>query len=277
MRFNAKIINVDLFMKWVQTVEKISKTCVILLTEKKVQFILTSEITDGIQVWSGLNSTTLFDKNFIIESRANNEISFEINLDNLYKALKSGESAQEVTAMLIKKKDSNAYLRIAIQQSATVHTIHQEVPITTMTAQALANFIEPSLPDPEVHIMMPPLKSIRTVIDRMKNISDYLTIEANMAGCLTLKIDTDMVSIATFYKGLEHPQIEGRSPPRSCEEIRATAKIDIKKFSKFLYSYHVGPKNVICCIVQDKAVVLHVLLEDLYVTYYFPILLHGHQ
>lgn len=54
---------------------------------------------------------------------------------------------------------------------------------------------------------MPPLKLLRNVIDRMKNIHDYFIITANMAGELTLKVETDMVSVATFYTNLDHPQI----------------------------------------------------------------------
>lgn len=128
--------------------------------------------------------------------------------------------------------------------------------------------------------MMPPLKLLRNVIDRMKNIHDFFIITANMAGELTLKVETDMVSIATFYTNLEHPQIgscpsqlgfdvpwlielrsEGRSPPRRDSEKTAEVKVDIKKFNRFLYSYQVSPTNVILCIIENTAIVLHVLLE----------------
>ena len=150
--------------------------------------------------------------------------------------------------------------------------IIQDIPIVLLSAQQLSQYIEPHLPDPEVHIMMPPLKILRNVIDKMKNVSDSLTMEANMAGELTFRVETEMVSIATFYKNLDHPQIEGRSPPRPNPEQKASVRVDIKKFHKFLFSYLVGPTNVICCMVENHAVVLHVLLEDLYLTYYIPVL-----
>jgi hypothetical protein len=38
-------------------------------------------------------------------------------------------------------------------------------------------------------------------------------------------------------------------------------KVDIKKFNRFLYSYQVSPTNVILCIIENTALVLHVLLE----------------
>jgi len=121
--------------------------------------------------------------------------------------------------------------------------------------------------------MMPPLKLVRNVVDRLKNISDYLVISANMAGLLKLSVELEMVTIATFYKNLEHPQIEGKSPPRPNPEQTAEVKVDIKKFSRFLYSSQVSPNNVICCLVENRALVLHVLVDDLYMTYYIPVML----
>lgn len=59
-------------------------------------------------------------------------------------------------------------------------TIIQDIPIVILTQQQLAQYTEPHLSDPEVFVMMPPLKLLRHVIDKMKNISDVLCIEANM-------------------------------------------------------------------------------------------------
>lgn len=49
--------------------------------------------------------------------------------------------------------------------------------------------------------MMPPLKSLKNVIERMKNIDNYLILQANMAGELTLKVKNGQV-IAIFLSYL---------------------------------------------------------------------------
>jgi len=235
---------------------------------------MTSDITDGVQVWSGINVSALFEE-YRIESKNENEIAFEINLDNLLRALKSGQLAAHIILKLT-KVENVPFLRMSIDiQSKQLMTVQQDIPIKLLSASQLAQFSEPRLPDPEVYIMMPALRLMRNVIDRMKNIHDYLVLMANMGGELTLKVETDMVSIATFYTGLSHPQIEGRSPPQHEPEKHAEVKVDIKKFAKFLYSYQVSPTNVILCIVEGAALVLHVLLEDLYLTYYIPVILSG--
>mmetsp|Transcript_24142 Transcript_24142/g.33855 ORF Transcript_24142/g.33855 Transcript_24142/m.33855 type:complete len:277 (-) Transcript_24142:31-861(-) len=274
MRFKARVLNdrINLFIKVVTTVQKISKECVLLMSERKLQFILTSEITDGgVQVWSGINAASIFE-DYKIESLNQNEIALEINLDHLQRALKSAQYAQEISVKLT-KKNGLPFLSVIIEVQTTQQmTIVQDVPVVLLSQQQLAQYAEPQLPDPEVHILMPSLKLLRHVIEKMKNVCDHLTIFANMAGELKFKVETDMVTIQTSYSNLEHPQIEGKSPPRMNSEHKAEVKVDIKKFSKFLFSYQVTPLNVICCIVEGRAVVLHVLLDDLYITYYIPVL-----
>lgn len=155
-------------------------------------------------------------------------------------------------------------------------TVTHDIPITILTPMQFAQYSEPSLPDPHVHIMMPPLRLLRPVIDKMKNISDYVTVQANMAGEFNLQVTTDTVEINTVYRvlslslfvsdfslslslllslfipealmqGLEHPAIDGR-PPHTPDSTRECGlKVDIKKFHRFLFSYLVCPTNVICC------------------------------
>jgi len=272
MRFRAKILDIPLFMKLVTAIEKIEGECLVLLTPKKIQFILIGgDLTDGFQVWAACNTQSLFEE-YIIESQNANEISFHVNLSNLLRGLKSGQYCQEMH-MKLTKKNSLPYLSLAIMVNPVKSiSVTQDIPISLLTHDKLQEYAEPTLPDPEVYIMMPPLKGLKNVIDRMKNIDNYLILQANMAGELTLKVQTDNISIATFYRKLEHPHIEGKEPPTTNSDQKAKVKVDVKKFARFLYSSHIGPRNVICCIVEDTALVLHVLLDDLFITYYIPVI-----
>jgi len=188
--------------------------------------------------------------------------------------------------MRLTKKSGTAYLSFAIfnvcffliyvfinsLKPINSISISQDIPVQILTAVQLQSYVEPVLPDPEVYIMMPPLKNLKNVIERMKNIESFLILQANMAGELTLKVQTDNISVATFYRKLEHPNIEGKNAPVANPDQKAKVKVDIKKFSRFLFSHIIVPRNVICCIVEDTALVLHVLLDDLFITYYIPVL-----
>ena len=58
-----------------------------------------------------------------------------------------------------------------------------------------------------MYLFMPsPLKVVQKVVDKMKNLSDELKIEANMAGELKLSVTTELATISTFYKNLENPK-----------------------------------------------------------------------
>ena len=58
----------------------------------------------------------------------------------------------------------------------------------------------------QVSIYLPPLRLLRNVVERMKNLSNFVTISASQKGEFNLKVDTDMVTVATHFKDLEHPQ-----------------------------------------------------------------------
>jgi hypothetical protein len=55
MRFRAKIINIELLLKLVQSVEKIEKVACLRLSPKKLELIVKTDVTDGVQVWSGVS------------------------------------------------------------------------------------------------------------------------------------------------------------------------------------------------------------------------------
>lgn len=80
------------------------------------------------------------------------------------------------------------YALLLILQQVKSITITQEIPVQILTSVQLQAYVEPTLPDPEVYIMMPPLKNLKNVIERMKNIDNNLILQANMAGELTLKV-----------------------------------------------------------------------------------------
>jgi HUS1 checkpoint protein len=204
----------------------------------------------------------------------NNIIAMEVELDKLLKALKSGQAAHDITMKLTKKTNpAGAFLSFGIEvnQSQSI-TVVQEVPVTVMTQEQFQHLSEPKLPEPDVYIMLPPAKALRPIIEHMKNVDQYLQVQANMNGELTLKVETEMFTIGTFFHKLEHPQMEGVPAATANPDKVATVKVDIKKFHKSLYSYQVAPSNIVCCMFEQQALVLHLLLDDLFVTYYIPVL-----
>lgn len=196
----------------------------------------------------------------------------ELNLENLYRALKSGQYSTE-TLIKLTKKNSSAFLSIAIElnQAQSIAVVH-DIPVL-IHPKLHKKLVEPKFPNPTIYILMPPLKTIRPIIEKMKNLEQYIYITANMNGELTFKVETELFSIGSFFRGLEHPQLEGMPPPTPDATKQARVKVDAKKFYKSLYSHQILPQSVICCLFEKRALVLHVLLDDLVLSYYIPVVI----
>jgi hypothetical protein len=59
----------------------------------------------------------------------------------------------------------------------------------------------------KVHILLPPLMTLRHLLERLKSLDHHVTLAANMNGELRLNVSTDSVDITTFYRGLINPTI----------------------------------------------------------------------
>ena len=58
----------------------------------------------------------------------------------------------------------------------------------------------------QLHILLPPLMKLRTIVDRLRPMSDVLAIRANNNGHLTLSINTEGVKVDTEWKDCTNPK-----------------------------------------------------------------------
>lgn len=110
-----------------------------------------------MQLWSGVPVATLFEA-YVVESLNNNQVAFELQLENLSGALKSAQFSTECVCKLT-KKNGHTFLTFLIEvQTAQVMSVVQDVPIRLLSPTHTALLVEPHLPDPTVHILLPSLK-----------------------------------------------------------------------------------------------------------------------
>jgi hypothetical protein len=63
-----------------------------------------------------------------------------------------------------------------------------------------------------LHILLPPLQKLRTVVDRLRPMADTLTFQANNSGKLLISISTETVRVQTEWKNLTNPHCETPIP-----------------------------------------------------------------
>ncbi|KAJ2692089.1 Checkpoint protein hus1 [Coemansia sp. RSA 1285] len=265
MRFRTLLSNPNLLLRVVQSIDKLSKSAVLKLTAEKLHIVVITDIGSGLQLWSDVAVNALF-ADYQIESLHNNEIYLEFSIDNLQRALKSAQGALKTTLKLTKKQGLPILSLIIQNQSTTGReiTLCQDVPVRVMTPLQMEAIREPLVPDSQVHIMMPPLNSLRSIAERIKSMGDRVAVSANREGAMKIRVANDLVDITAFFRGLENLAYDSTQDPPTQPDREPgdfyTAVVDMKNFIRFLQSYHVAPKNIVCCIIEHHAVVFYVYI-----------------
>ncbi|RSH84667.1 uncharacterized protein EHS24_006191 [Apiotrichum porosum] len=298
MRFRTRITNVGLLHKIIRSLAALAKVCVVRLSPEKVHFIIPgNEGRDGVQVWSQVKvvrritpslvehvltpQPTLFD-HFRIESNANNEIWLEINLDALLRVLKSADSSSgsggdggrhnaasltESDVMLkLNKRDNRAIWAFDIKgQSAGGHAMHitHEVAVHIITSRRQSELTEPLCPPPDLHLVLPNLAELKTIVSRLGHMSEDVTISANHQGTMELRVKSNNLSMTTTWNNLSIPTATddgAETDPPSPEHMFSTT-VSIRGFQKFLASHYVGG-IAIACICEGHCVIAYVYIGE---------------
>ncbi|KAF8149076.1 checkpoint protein Hus1/Mec3 [Crassisporium funariophilum] len=287
MRFRASIVNVPTFFRTIQAIEKLQKKCIIKFTETNMHIICNSEANEGgIQVWSQIKVDSLFT-NYRIQSNANNEITMALASEALLGALRSASTSSNSTSsfdteevvMKLAKKNDQALLTFDISgQTRIGHKLRvaHDVKIEVMKPGDVAKLAEPLCPEPDLHILLPPLQKLRTIVERLRPMSDVLAIRANNNKRLQLAISTEGVRVETEWRECQNPKTHEDDqmvePPDPDKMF--TVLISTRSFLKFLNS-HVVSTTTIACICQHHCVILYVYIGDVadaggVLTFYIP-------
>lgn len=258
MKFRAKIVDIaclNHFSRVITTISKLTKTCVLRLTPDNLFFVMSSKVANGgVSMWCELSQANFFDE-YQMEgvSPENNEICLEVTVENLARSLKTIQNAKSVKLKLTKKHCPCLTIAAELPTlSSNSRVVTHDVPVDVIPRRLWHELKEPSMPDFDVSIYLPPLKTMKNIIDRMKNLSNFLVMEANQNGEMNLKIETDLVSVTTHFKDLGNPpwgdgasQDSGPSQSRD-PEVMAQARVDIRKLQQFLIGQQVNPTKAMC-------------------------------
>ncbi|KAG5641904.1 hypothetical protein DXG03_003991 [Asterophora parasitica] len=181
-------------------------------------------------------------------------ISSEALLAALKSASSSSTSSYEIEEVIMKlaKKNAQAVLSFEINSLTRVGRkvrVSHDVKIEVMRPADVARLAEPMCPEPDLHILLPPLQKLRTVVDRLKPMSDILAVRANSNGCLRLSINTESVKVDTEWKDCTHPITKNAPPdPEDAPDLNQlfTVLVSLRSFLKFLNSHVVSTTTIAC-------------------------------
>ncbi|XP_037389957.1 checkpoint protein HUS1 isoform X6 [Pygocentrus nattereri] len=178
-----------------------------------------------------------------------NEICLEVAPENLSRALKTAQNAKSVKIKLTKKHCPCLTLAAELPSLSSIgRIVTHDIPVDIIPRRLWHDFKEPTMPDFDVSIYLPPLKTMKSVVDRMKNLSNYLVVEANLNGEMNLKIETDLVSVTTHFRDLGNPPWGDNAVQSQSRDVEtmAHARVDIRKLQQFLMGQQVNPNKSMC-------------------------------
>ncbi|KAF5350123.1 hypothetical protein D9756_009224 [Leucocoprinus leucothites] len=293
MRFRATVESVSVFYKITQSVEKLQKRFILKFTPEHLHIICNHEANEGgTQVWSLIKVESIFT-DYRIQSNSDNEITMALSSEALLAALRSPTASSvssssyqaEDIVMKLAKKNDRAVLRFDIIATTAVGRrakVSHDVVVDVLKPHEVAKLSEPLCPDPNTHILLPPLHKIRTIVEKLRPMSDILAFRANNNGTLQLAIRTETANVQTEWKNLTNPKLNDDEPPPE-EEIDMdkifTVHVSIRSFLKFL-NCHVISKTTIACICENHCLMLYVYIgghADVggVLTFYIPAIIDG--
>lgn len=168
--------------------------------------------------------------------------------------------------MKLAKKNDQAVLSFEINGLTTVGRkvrVAHDVKIEILKPADVAKLTEPLCPEPDVschlpyryanrssisqtHILLPPLQKLRTIVERMRPMSDILSIRANNSGSLQISINTESVKVDTEWKNCKNPKMTEEDPPDP--EHMFSVMVSIRSFLKFLNSHVVSTTTIACVL-----------------------------
>lgn len=287
MRFRTSIDDIQTFSRIVQAIEKIQKKCIVRFTEDDVHIICNSETNEGsLQVWCKLRVDCLFS-DYRIQSNSENTITLMLSPEALLVALRSatppstsssntsGYETEEVVMKLAKKNDQ-AVLSFEISglsRAGRRMRVTHDVRIDVMKPADVELLEEPRVPEPDVHVVLPPLSKLKTIVERLKPMANVLAFRANNNGKLQLSIYTESVKVDTDWNNCVNPKVQRQNDERDPDELHEVC-ISLKGFLKVMNSYIVST-TTIACLCHQYCIILYVYIGDVadargVLTFYIP-------
>ncbi|KAG2031274.1 checkpoint protein Hus1/Mec3 [Suillus americanus] len=274
MRFRATIENVPVFYRLIQAVEKLQKKCIMKFTETEMHVICNDDANEALRSSSSSASSS-----------------------SVAAAILPSYDADEVVMKLAKKNEQAvlSFEMYGMSRSGRKVRVTHDVRIDVMRPAESDKLHEPRCPDPEVHVLLPPLLKLRTIVERLRPLSDVLALRANNSGILQLSINTDTVKLETQWVKCGNPSIAKHGIAQNDEDGDAEdislnkpdpdkmfcVLVSIRSFLKFLNS-HVVSATTILCLCHNHCAILYVYIGEIadaggVLTYYIPTVIDGDE
>lgn len=274
MKFRARITSkhfIELFIQVSSTIAKLAKVCVLRVYPDRLCFCPVGLLGEA-QLWGEVRRGVFH--HFCMEgvSPEFNEIYLELLSEHLARAVKNAGNASSLKLQLTNKL--HPCLTVVVElASCPGHSraVVHDLPVRVLPRRWWKECAEPQVRGPDVSVYLPALKTLKNVVERMANVGSHVLVEANLKGSMNLSVETDGVTIKSYFKNLGNPpnalpcMSQGKDP-----ENMVQVRVDNRKLLQFFDRQQINPSVAICNILSNTLLHLVLVHEDLSLQYFIP-------
>ncbi|RZR95590.1 hypothetical protein BHM03_00024471 [Ensete ventricosum] len=206
--------------------DKLGRICHVYLTPDHAMFLHNLLSGDGMQSVAQFNKDVLF-RDYRISSQNAGRIGFAVDVALLHRALRSALTIQAqapddtaaIQIKLVKKlpagsRDPAPFL--TFETKGRVSAVVQDVPISKPLprddVQQLQSALEAAQDLPQVQ----DLAQLQSLVDRLRNVGDLLTVAITQYGDLHLQVSTSLITVGSEFRRLRVLGVRGIAPQGAC-------------------------------------------------------------
>lgn len=172
-----------------------------------------------------------------------NEIYLELPSEHLFRTMRSTGNASALKPQLTNKRPP--YLAVAVELPLLTGWIHNPIVVHNQliacegaSRMVWEDFPEPSVQAHDVSVYLPALKTLKSTIERIANLGDQVLVEANLNGKMNLRVQTDVVSIKSYFNNLGNPPESDQDMPQD-RNLENMVLVVSRKFLQFFYGQQI--------------------------------------
>eukprot|EP00088_Acartia_fossae_P036085 TRINITY_DN37275_c0_g1_i1.p1 TRINITY_DN37275_c0_g1~~TRINITY_DN37275_c0_g1_i1.p1 ORF type:complete len:288 (-),score=25.57 TRINITY_DN37275_c0_g1_i1:168-1031(-) len=261
-------------------ISKLSKSCVLRLTEDNMYLIMTEpgNIVGGPTFWAEIDQKNLFN-DYKMEgvSQENNEIYLEFSSAQVHKTVTTlrSPSVMDLKIKLAKKADGPCLtFEVRLTGAADVWTCTHDVPVQVLPRKEWVEYASPDHPEVDISITMPAdIKMLKRILEKYKMLDSTLTVSCTRDGDLTLKAEADEAKMSTRFPDLRVPRWIDSLPWKLSQDRRldsASVRVDIKRLIHLFNSEHLVPERTVLNIVDNQLLQIMMVTNELTLIFYLP-------
>ncbi|CAL9157126.1 unnamed protein product [Musa hybrid cultivar] len=266
--------------RFLPALDKHGRICHVYLTPDHAMFLHNLLGGDGVQSVAQFNKDVLF-RDYRISSQNAGRIAFAVDVALLHRALRSALTIQAqarddtaaIQIKLVKKlpagsRDPAPFL--TFETKGRVSAVVQDVPISKPLprddVQQLQSALEAAQDLPQTLVQVQDLVQLQSLVDRLRNVGDLLTVAITQYGDLHLQVSTSLITVGSEFRRLRvlgvraDPPIGDRTlsaPTRTEMAIQkgegASVQVSLKHLAKSLQCHLAKPDSAFYGIAPQGA------------------------